>query len=150
MKRATFLSSYILIALLSSGGLASPWTIAVMALAYGREGPVALLSPLFLISVFSPIVLIVLAHMRGKRIGMPRLMWFPIAALGMTLLPLLIGLLARSLSGSGSVQRPDSVGMYITMLVSTASALAPLILHTICCVMGGKRDPVSVTATATK
>lgn len=151
MNRAVFLTSYIFIALALSGGLASPLVITVMALTYGREGPIGLLSPVFLISVFSPIVLIVFARMRGKRIGMPKLVWFPVAALAMTFLPLLIGLLAqRFISGSGSVQLGDSIGAYAMMSIATASTLAPLILHTICCVVGGKRDPVSVISTATK
>ena len=150
MNRAAFLTLYIIIALLLSGGLANPWTITVMALAYGQQGPIALLSPIFIMSVFSPIVLIVLAHLRGKRIGIPRLVWFPVAALGLTLLPLLFGLLTKSFSGFGKEWSLQTIGLYSTMFVAAASSLGPLILHTICCVVGGKRDPASVISTSTR
>jgi hypothetical protein len=145
MNRPAFLTLYIIITLFFSGGLASVWTVTVMALALGEKGPVALLSPLFIISVLSPIVLIVLAYLRGKRIGNSKLLWFPIAALGLTLLPLLLGLLTKLLSGSGNVRPTESIGLYATMFVSSASTLGPLILNTICCVVGGKNHPVSVT-----
>lgn len=149
MNRAAFLTLYIVIALLLSGGLASPWTITVMALAYGQKGLVSLLSPVFVISVLSPIALIVLAYMRGLQIGNSKLVWFPIAALGLTLLPLLFGILTRSLSGPANGRTIEPIGLYATMLIATASSLGPLILHTICCVLGGKRDQIPATSTAT-
>lgn len=115
-----------------------------MALAVGEKGLIALLSPVFIISVLSPIVLIVLAHLRGKRIGNSKLLWFPITAVGLTLLPVLFGLLGKLLSGYGNVRSVESFGIYATMFVAIASTLGPLILHTICCVVGGKRDPVPI------
>ncbi len=121
-----------------------------MALTLGQKGSEALLSPVFILAVFSPIALIVLAHLRGKQIGVSKLKWFPIAALILTLLPLLLGLLTKLLSSHGNVQSLESTGLYATMFVTTASTLGPLILHTICCVMGGNRDSVSIKSTETK
>lgn len=150
MSRTTFLTLYIIIALLFSGGLASPWTITVMALTLGQKGSEALLSPVFILAVFSPIALIVLAHLRGKQIGVSNLKWFPIAAFILTLLPLLSGLLTKLLSSHGSMQSFESIGLYATIFVATTSTLGPLILHTICCVVGGKRDSVFGKSTETK
>lgn len=150
MNQTAFLILYIIIALLFSGGLSSMWTLTVMALAFGQKGAVALLNPIFIISLLSPILLIVLTHMRGKRIGVSKLIWFPIAALALTLLPLLFGVLNKLLSGPGNAQPLGSIDFYATMFIATVSTVGPLILHTICCVLGGKRDPGPATSAATK
>ena len=146
MNRATFLTLYIPIALLFSMGLASSWTVSIMALMLGHKGPIAFLSPVFIVSILSPIFLIVLAHLRGKSIGMPKLVWFPVAALCLTLLPLLSGLLVRSFFEPGNSGAIGSFGYYIPMFIATGSTLGPLILHTICCVLGGKSNVATQNA----
>jgi hypothetical protein len=140
MSRVIFLTLYIPVALFFSGGFASMWTVTVMALTLGQKGAAALLSPIFLISFFAPITLIVLAHVRGKKINNRKLIWFPITAFFLTLIPLILGLLAKTLSGPGPVKIGGAVSVYGSMIVATASTLGPLILHTVCCVIGAKDD----------
>ncbi len=139
MSRAIFLALYIPVALFFSGGFASMWTVTIMALALGQKGAAALFSPIFLVSFLAPITLIVLAQTRGKRINNRRLIWFPITAFILTLVPLIFGLLAKAISGPGPVMIGGTSSVYTSMIVATASTSGPLILHTICCVLGGKK-----------
>lgn len=100
MSRAIFLTLYIPVALFLSSGFASMWTLTIMALTLAQKGAAALFSPVFLISIFAPIALIVLAYARGKKINNRKLIWFPITAFLLTLVPLIMGLLVKALTGS--------------------------------------------------
>lgn len=139
MSRAIFLTLYIPVALFLSSGFASMWTLTIMALTLAQKGAAALFSPVFLISIFAPIALIVLAHARGKKINNRKLIWFPITAFLLTLVPLIMGLLVKALTGSG-MDRAGTASVYVSMIVATTSTVGPLILHTVCCVLGGKKD----------
>lgn len=140
MSRLIFLTLYIPVALFFSGGFASPWNLTLMALRFGQQGAAALLSPLFLISFLAPIALIVLAYARGRRIGNKTLIWFPIAAFILTLTPMLFVLLSNILSGTGPHKAGGAASVYAAMIMGTVSTLGPLILHTICCVLGAGKD----------
>ena len=142
MTRTPFLVLYIIVALLIGGGLASPWTATVLALTLGQKGFFALLSPVFLISIVAPFALVVFAHLRGKRIGFPKLVLLPLGALALAILPLLLGLLSKLFLESGNPRSVGTLSIYISMFVATGATMGPIILHTICCVIGGKRDPV--------
>jgi len=140
MTRAIFLALYIPVALFLSGQFGSVWTVTIMALAIGQKGAAALLSPVFVVSVLGPIVLVVLAYIRGKKINNRKLVWFPVIAFILTLMPLAFALLAKPFSSPGQAGIGAAVTMYPFMITAAASTAGPIILHTICCVLGGKNE----------
>ena len=86
MNRVTFLISYILLALLS-GGAGNNWTLTVAFMRFATMGPAALATPMVVVLLAVPIALIVIARLRGQRIGKPWLVWLPVAALLISILP---------------------------------------------------------------
>jgi hypothetical protein len=135
VSRVVFLCCYIPLAIIA-GGVASPWTVTMMilGLAQGWAGAFFALFP-----IFSSVAIVVLAYLRGKKIGYPALIWFPVAACILSISPMLFGLVGKWLVGVG-VDLKSPAGTYVFMLLATVSTVGPLILHTICCVLGGRRD----------
>ena len=133
MNRTTFLISYILLALLS-GGAGNNWTLTVAFMRFATMGAAALATPMVVVLLVVPIALIVIARLRGQRIAKPWLVWLPVAALLISILPWVMYPLATR--GFGLKNAP----IYFTMALTTLSMLAPIVLHTVCATLGGQNS----------
>lgn len=131
MNRTTFLISYVLLAWLS-GGIGNSWTVTVMFMRFATMGWAALGTPEVIISIAVPIGLIVIARMRGKSIGKPWLVWLPVAALFVAILPWMTYAFAKQ-----GLSLKD-VPIYLTAFLSTLGTLGPIVLHTVCATLGAQ------------
>lgn len=134
MKRNTFLISYIIIAVLA-GNLGDPWSATMLAMKFAFNGIAALASLPVLASLILPFVLSYIASVRGRHIGRPKLLWLPLIAFLLSLLPWVIQLFIRPTS-PGSPATQSVVSTYLFILMSTISTQAPLVLHVICLTLG--------------
>jgi hypothetical protein len=140
MKRVPFLLSYLILAFVSYGGLFSPYAIIFGLLLTKSAGIGSFTSPLWIARAVVPFALIAIAYVRGKSIQKGSLIWFPIAALLLPLVPLLLAQLLRATLGPSNAPSGGSAATAALMFITTASTTGPLILHTICCVIGGRKD----------
>jgi hypothetical protein len=147
---APFLILYIVVALLSSACLPISWPSAVMEFLKGHKEAASLLSPGVISPVLALFALIVFAHVRGKRIGNAKLVWFPIAAIGLDIIHVLIGLLINSLiSIFRGAQFVEFIRLYVVPIIRGPLFSGPMIMYVICCVVGGERDLVRATSKVT-
>jgi hypothetical protein len=148
---APFLILYIVVALLSSACLPISWPSAVMEFLKGHKEAASLLSPGVISPVLALFALIVFAHVRGKRIGNAKLVWFPIAAIGLIILqPLMDPLNRILLFGPGKQQYTVFIHRYASRIIFEILFFGPIIVHTICCMVGAKPERSSSANTATR
>jgi hypothetical protein len=115
-----------------------------------RKGPASLLNPDVVFLIFGPFALVVIAHLRGKRTGNVKLLWFPIAAIGLDIIHVLIGLLINSLiSIFRGAQFVEFIRLYVVPIIRGPLFSGPMIMYVICCVVGGERDLVRATSKVT-
>ena len=138
MRRNAFLFTYAACLLFAQG--ARPWaTLAAAAVAPASVGAADI------VSLLLPLVLIVLALLRGEAMGEPNLYFWPTASLLVSGVPYFI---AWTLLASGH-HAPAAITFGPMALLSVASVLVPLLLHAMCCLRGAVADkPQPVRAAA--
>lgn len=139
MSRATFVTLYTLgiIAALYSG---NPWS-RVNYVLDNPSNPGAALTFDFFVSLLMPLALIVIAAIRGRVVGRPRLVLLPLLAFLVSALGFLYGWISRALAGgqpsvSGFLPMPVAIG------IGVVSAFVPIVLQVLCCVQGASESQV--------
>ena len=142
MNRTLFLTLYIS-GILSVWLSGNPWSRVNFVIA-NPANPQAALTVGFFISLLVPLALTLVAALRGRSIGKPRLFFLPLLAILFSALAFLYGWLSRALNDgepSASGFLPISVAIGIGML----AGVAPLILHVVCCVLGASKPKAEAT-----
>ena len=143
MNRTTFLVAYILgtIAVMVTG---YPWSQLNVLLLQPSKAGVAL-DGAFWIALLVPLLLIVVAVVRGNTIARPRLFVLPLLAFCLSGTAFGYGWLSRALA-SGELSASGFLPMPVAMSLGLVSAFAPLVLHIVCCVAGAAAPKSQPTA----
>lgn len=136
MNRITFLTLYVLgiLAMLVAG---NPWSRVNHLLLQPSKASLALTAS-FWVALLVPIVLIVVAAIRGPSIGKPRLFLWPLAAFLVSTLAFVYGWLSRAMAG-GEPSASGVLPMSIAISLGFVVAFAPLLIHVACCVIGSNQ-----------
>jgi len=142
MNRITFIAVYGLgIAVTWLAG--SPWPL-MNAVLMGASQSRALPGASFWLALIVPAALIVVAAVRGKAAGRPRLFLFPVLAFGLSAMAFVYGWLSRTVSGEEASLLP----MPFAVAIGVTSLFAPLVVHIVCCTIGATEGPSKARARA--
>jgi hypothetical protein len=130
MNRVTFVAVYAIgVGAIWFAG--SPWPL-VNAMLMGSSHSRVILGAGFWMALLVPVVLMIVAAVRGRAAGRPWLFLFPVCAFGVSALAFAYGWLSRTVSGEEASLLP----MPLAVAIGVASLFVPFVIHLVCCAIG--------------